>query len=88
MGPSTAYKLWKVKDILDGLVYVVLPPHRWGATRSLVVKNGVLDECVMYDFRLVNELVPLLQTIAVNDVYANELDEDILDVMQYFEDYL
>ena len=88
MGPTAAHMLLKVKNILDGIVFLVLP-QTWATRSGLVVKSLFKNEFrELYDDSIVDELVPLLQTIAVYDVYENKVDEVILDVMQYFEDYM
>jgi hypothetical protein len=90
LGGNATYLVWKVKDGLDGLLDLVLP-HNYAARSGLVqpaVDKRVFsdDDNIVYDASFVNDLVPLLQTIASYDVYENEVDDYILDVMQYFED--
>jgi hypothetical protein len=89
MSGAATHDFYKVLDTLYGVLILVLPP-RWGRTcgTQTVVKGDIDDSSsITYDDSLTN-FFPLLWEVASNAVYHNDLDDLLVEVMNYFTDEL
>ena len=89
MSGAATYDLYKMKDSLHGVLSLVLPPL-WGracATQTVVMDDDI-DDSFTYDDSLIHDFFPLLCEITSNAVYHNDLDDILVEVMNYFTDDL
>ncbi len=84
MSGVTTYNLYKVRDSLSGVLFLVLPPQQWGNATQTVVIGDIDDDSFTYDDSLTHEFRRLLWEVASNDVYHNELDAILVELMKYF----
>ena len=88
MSDVAVYDLWRVKDFLDGVLFLVLPTQ-WGRTQTVDISyNIVVVDCLHYDVSLTHEFFPLLWKVAEEEFYHNELDDLLVEVMNYFTNKL
>ena len=59
MSDVAVFDLWKVKEILEGVLFLVLPTQ-WGRTQTFSI--GYIDDSLYYDASLTHVFSPVMES--------------------------